>query len=118
MRTLAVLSLHTSPLVQPGIGDSGGMNVYVRELVSSLAQAGVQSTSYTRRWDDDLPDVVDVEPGFRVVHVPAGPVDLPKERLPEVVDEFTDGVLADLRAAATSTPSTPTTGSRASPATR
>jgi len=98
VRTLAVLSLHTSPLVQPGIGDSGGMNVYVRELVSSLAQAGVQSTVYTRRWADDLADVVEVEPGFRVVHVPAGPLDLPKERLPEVVDEFTAGVLADLRA--------------------
>jgi D-inositol-3-phosphate glycosyltransferase len=96
---LAVLSLHTSPLVQPGVGDSGGMNVYVRELVSSLAQAGVRSTVYTRRWADDLPDVVDIEPGFRVVHVPAGPVDLPKERLPEVVDDFTRGVLTDLRAA-------------------
>jgi D-inositol-3-phosphate glycosyltransferase len=95
---LAVLSLHTSPLVQPGLGDSGGMNVYVRELVSSLAQAGVRSTVYTRRWADDLADVVDVEPGFRVVHVPAGPSDLPKERLAEVVDEFTHGVLADLRA--------------------
>src|SRR5882757_5175973 len=74
------------------------MNVYVRELVSSLAQAGVGSVVYTRRWADDLPDVVDVEPGFRVVHIPAGPVDLPKERLPEVVDEFTAGVLTDLRA--------------------
>src|ERR1043166_5524674 len=73
------------------------MNVYVRELVSSLAQAGVRSTVYTRRWDDDLPDVVEVEPGFRVVHVPAGACDLPKERLPEVVDEFARGVLADLR---------------------
>jgi D-inositol-3-phosphate glycosyltransferase len=97
VRTLAVLSLHTSPLVQPGVGDSGGMNVYVRELVSSLAQAGVQSTVYTRRWDDDLPAVVDVEPGFRVVHVDAGPAALAKERLPEVVDEFTAGVLDDLR---------------------
>jgi D-inositol-3-phosphate glycosyltransferase len=97
VRTLAVLSLHTSPLTQPGVGDSGGMNVYVRELVSSLAQAGVRCSVYTRRWADDLPDVVDVEPGFRVVHVPAGPVGLRKERLPEVVDEFTDGVLADVR---------------------
>src|SRR3954451_22866439 len=98
VRSLAVLSLHTSPLVQPGVGDSGGMNVYVRELVSSLAQAGVRSTVYTRRWADELPDVVDVEPGFRVVHVSAGPADLKKERLPEVVDEFSAGVLADLRA--------------------
>jgi len=98
MRTLAVLSLHTSPLAQPGSGDSGGMNVYVRELVSSLAQAGVESEVYVRRWDDRLPEVVEVEPGFRVVHVPAGPLDLPKEKLPEVVDEFTDRVEARLRA--------------------
>jgi D-inositol-3-phosphate glycosyltransferase len=98
MRRLAVLSLHTSPLAQPGAGDSGGMNVYVRELVSAVAQAGVTSDVYVRRWADGLPDVVDVEPGFRVVHVPAGPVDLPKEALPEVVDQFADGVLARLTA--------------------
>jgi D-inositol-3-phosphate glycosyltransferase len=96
MRTLAVLSLHTSPLVQPGVGDSGGMNVYVRELVSSLAQAGVDSEVFVRRWRDDLPDVVDVEPGFRVVHITAGAVDLPKEALPETVDEFTAGVTEHL----------------------
>jgi len=96
VRRLAVLSLHTSPLAQPGAGDSGGMNVYVRELVSALAQAGVTSDVYTRRWADGLPDVVDVEPGFRVVHVDAGPVDLPKEALPEVVDEFASGVLDHL----------------------
>jgi D-inositol-3-phosphate glycosyltransferase len=93
-----VLSLHTSPLAQPGTGDSGGMNVYVRELVASLAQAGVHSTVYVRRWRDDLPDIVDVEPGFRVVHVPAGPTDLAKEHLTEVVDEYTAGVRAHLRA--------------------
>jgi len=96
VQRLAVLSFHTSPLVQPGMGDSGGMNVYVRELVGSLAQAGVDCTVYTRAWAADLPEVVDIEPGFRVVHVPAGPPDLPKEALPSVVDEFTDGVLAHL----------------------
>src|SRR5262245_59151828 len=98
VRRLAVLSLHTSPLAQPGSGDSGGMNVYVRELVSSLAQAGVASDVYTRRWADHLPEVVEVEPGFRVVHVPAGAADLAKEHLPEIVDEFTDGVLHHLTA--------------------
>ncbi len=86
---VAVLSLHTSPLVQPGHGDAGGMNVYIRELVSSLAHAGADATVYVRRWTDDLPDVVEVEPGFRVVHVDAGPVGLAKEALPDVVDEFT-----------------------------
>lgn len=92
MRRLAVLSLHTSPLAQPGQGDSGGMNVYVRELVSSLAQAGVQADVFVRRWDHETREIVEVEPGFRVVHVDAGPVDLAKEQLPEVVDLFADGV--------------------------
>jgi D-inositol-3-phosphate glycosyltransferase len=96
VRRLAVLSLHTSPLVQPGTGDSGGMNVYVRELVASLAQAGVASDVYTRAWASGLPDVVEVEPGFRVVHVPAGPEELPKEALVDVVDEFAAGVRARL----------------------
>lgn len=96
MRRLAVLSLHTSPLAQPGQGDSGGMNVYVRELVSALAQAGVQADVFTRRWDEDTPEVVDVEPGFRVVHVEAGRHDLAKEHLPDVVDLFADGVAKHL----------------------
>jgi D-inositol-3-phosphate glycosyltransferase len=98
VQRLAVLSLHTSPLLQPGQGDAGGMNVYVRELVSSLAQAGVDSTVYVRRWHDELPEVVEVEPGFRVVHVTAGPCDLPKEALEGTIDEFTDRVEADLLA--------------------
>lgn len=96
MSRLAVLSFHTSPLVQPGMGDSGGMNVYVRELVGALAQAGVPCDVYTRRWDARLPDVVDVEPGFRVVHVDAGDPALAKEALPSTIDEFTDGVLSRL----------------------
>jgi len=99
VRRLAVLSFHTSPLVQPGTGDSGGMNVYVRELVSALAQAGVACDVYTRRWAADLPDVVDVEPGFRVVHVDAGPTDeVAKEALPELVPAFTAGVVDRIRA--------------------
>ncbi|MGE3835081.1 MAG: glycosyltransferase [Acidimicrobiia bacterium] len=99
MRRLAVISLHTSPLVQPGTGDSGGMNVYVRELVSSLAQAGLACDVYTRAWAEGLPAEVRVEPGVRVVHVPAGPAaEVPKEALPGLVDEFTRGVIDHLRA--------------------
>ena len=92
MSRVAVLSLHTSPLVQPGGGDAGGMNVYVRELVSSLARAGADACVYVRRWADALPEVTEVEPGFRVMHVEAGSVDLPKEELPGIVDEFADRV--------------------------
>ncbi len=94
MRRLAVLSLHTSPLAQPGTGDGGGMNVYVRELTSALARSGVTCDVFTRAWSRNLPPVVHVEPGLRVHHVPAGPLDVvPKESLPAVVDEFTAGVL-------------------------
>ncbi|MFM8861389.1 MAG: glycosyltransferase, partial [Acidimicrobiia bacterium] len=96
MRSLAVLSLHTSPLSQPGTGDSGGMNVYVRELVGALAQAGVRTEVYVRRASDEVPEIVDVEPGFRVVHIDAGPPDLAKEDLPEHVDAYADGVARHL----------------------
>lgn len=99
MRRVAVISLHTSPLLQPGSGDSGGMNVYVREMVSSLAQAGLQCTTYTRADREGLPAEVVVEPNHRVVFIEAGPHHLPKEALPEVVDEFTDRVLDHLIAA-------------------
>src|SRR5580692_874309 len=100
MRRLAVLSLHTSPLAQPGTGDGGGMNVYVRELTSALARSDVACDVFTRAWSPDLPPVVEVEPGLRVLHVAAGPLDvLPKESLPAVVDEFTAGVLDRMAAA-------------------
>lgn len=72
------------------------MNVYVRELVSALAQGGVDCTTFTRADRPGLPEVVQVEPGHRVVHVPAGSFDLRKEDLPGVIDEFTAGVAAHL----------------------
>lgn len=98
MKRVAVLSMHTSPLAQPGVGDGGGMNVYVRELVSALAHAGLDCTTYTRTWQAGLPEVVNVEPNHRVVHIPAGDPDLPKEHLLDVVDEFTDGVARHIAA--------------------
>jgi len=71
------------------------MNVYVRSLSSALARAGVECDVYTRAWRPGLLPVVDVEPGFRVHHVEAGPLDaVAKEDLPELVEEFTDGVHA------------------------
>ena len=91
-----MLSFHTSPLAQPGVGDSGGMNVYVRELVAGLAHAGVEVTTYTREWRSGLPREVLVEPNHRVVHVPAGRIDLPKEELEGMIPTFTDFVLDDI----------------------
>src|ERR1700722_7977099 len=93
MRRLAVLSLHTSPLAQPGTGDGGGMNVYVRELSSALARAGVLCDVYTRATSPETPASIAVEPGLVVHHVPAGPLGpVAKGRLFEHIDEFTDGV--------------------------
>jgi D-inositol-3-phosphate glycosyltransferase len=94
VRRLAVLSFHTSPLTQPGAGDGGGMNVYVRELSAALAGAGVECEVFTRSWRRGLAPVVEIEPGFRVHHVPAGPeMSVAKEDLPTHVHEFTAGVL-------------------------
>jgi D-inositol-3-phosphate glycosyltransferase len=93
VRALAVLSLHTSPLAQPGTGDGGGMNVYVRELSAHLARSGVRVEVFTRaEAPSDLP-FVQVEPGFRVHHIPAGPRGaVAKEALPGLVEEWTGGV--------------------------
>ncbi len=100
MRSLAVLSLHTSPLAQPGAGDGGGMNVYVRALTSALARAGVDCDVYTRADRPDLPPVVSVEPGLRVHHLAAGPPEpVAKEDLVSLIPAFTCGVLDDQRRA-------------------
>ncbi len=93
VQRVAVISLHTSPLLQPGSGDSGGMNVYVRELVSSLSQTGVECTTFTRADREGLPSEVMVEPGHRVVYIEAGPHHLPKEALPDISDLFCHGVM-------------------------
>ena len=90
---VAIISLHTSPLVQPGSGDSGGMNVYVRELVSSLSQSGIECITFTRADQEGLAPEVVVEPNHRVVHIEAGPHHLPKEALPDISDQFCHGVM-------------------------
>ncbi|QYG94847.1 glycosyltransferase [Iamia sp. SCSIO 61187] len=94
MARIALLSLHTSPLAQPGSGDSGGMNVYVREMAAGLAHAGHRCDVYVRTDAEGLPAEVAVEPGVTVHHVPAGAVDMPKEELPAVVDEWAAAVAA------------------------
>lgn len=90
---MAIISLHTSPLLQPGAGDSGGMNVYVRELVSALSQTGVECVTFTRADREGLASEVLVEPNHRVVHIEAGPHHLPKEALADISDQFCHGVM-------------------------
>lgn len=94
---VALLSLHTSPLAQPGTGDGGGMNVYVHALATSLARAGLACDVITRAEDPDMPTIVEVEDGYRVVHVSvAGSRHLSKQELLAHTDDFTAAVLAHI----------------------
>lgn len=94
---LAILSFHTSPLAQPGLGDGGGMNVYVRSLAGALARAGVACDVYTRAESPEAPPTVDLEAGVRVHHVVAGPAEpVAKEDLPELTEAFADAIAFDL----------------------
>src|SRR5450631_108899 len=97
VRRIAVFSMHTSPLAQPGTGDGGGMNVYVRALATALARAGVECDVYTRADHGGQPSVVQVEPGFRVLHVHAGPRSpVPKHALADLVDPFVDASMRQM----------------------
>ena len=93
-RRLAMISVHTSPLDQPGTGDAGGMNVYVVELSRRLAALGVEVDVITRATGSDLDPVVELTPGVTVRHVTAGPFEgLAKEDLPGQLCAFTSGVM-------------------------
>jgi D-inositol-3-phosphate glycosyltransferase len=93
-RRVATISLHTSPLDQPGTGDAGGLNVYVVEVAKQLAGRGIEVEIFTRAvCPDELP-VVELVPGVLVRNVVAGPFEeLDKNSLPGQICPFTFGVL-------------------------
>ncbi|WP_066584538.1 D-inositol-3-phosphate glycosyltransferase [Corynebacterium provencense] len=98
---VAMISMHTSPLEQPGIGDAGGMNVYIRNVASHLASHGAQVDVFTRATRASQGEVVEVEPGFRVINCVSGPFEgLPKESLPTQLAAFTGSVIAFVRSEA------------------
>ncbi|MEV6106853.1 D-inositol-3-phosphate glycosyltransferase [Streptomyces sp. NPDC051940] len=93
-RRIAMLSVHTSPLHQPGTGDAGGMNVYIVELARRLAAQGIEVEVFTRATTGTLPPRVELAPGVLVRHVDAGPYEgLKKEELPAQLCAFTHGVM-------------------------
>jgi D-inositol-3-phosphate glycosyltransferase len=93
-RRVATISLHTSPLDQPGTGDAGGLNVYVVEASRRLAERGVEVEIFTRAVCRDTPPVVELAPGVLVRNVVAGPFEeLDKNVLPAQICQFTFGVL-------------------------
>lgn len=91
---VAMISYHTCPLATLGGKDTGGMNVYVRDLTRQLGSLGVHVDVFTRSQDEHVPHVLhDLGYGNRVVHVPAGPeVPLPKQELVNHLPEFVEGI--------------------------
>jgi D-inositol-3-phosphate glycosyltransferase len=95
---VAVVSLHTSPLDQPGTGDSGGMNVFIRAAAERLSALGVAVDVFTRCRGGDSPDEAGLGGGSRLIRIQAGPrAPVPKEELPRYLPEFLGRVLARQR---------------------
>ena len=89
-----MISMHTSPLQQPGSGDAGGMNVYVLSTARHLARQGVEVDVYTRATRPSQGEVVEVEEGLRVINIVAGPYEgLDKEALPTQLAAFAGGIV-------------------------
>ncbi len=97
IQRVAYLSMHTSPLMQPGVGNAGGMNVYIDELARTMVGRGVAVDVFTRRTDPDQPDLVEAGDGYRVFHVDAGPpAQAPIGDMVDWVHQFAEGVMAVL----------------------
>lgn len=93
-KRVAMVSVHTSPLEQPGTGDAGGLNVYVAETAKELARRGIEVDIFTRRTTGALPVVAELAPGVRVLNVTAGPYEgLAKEDLPGQLCAFSAGIM-------------------------
>ncbi|HEY2992740.1 MAG TPA: glycosyltransferase [Methylomirabilota bacterium] len=90
---VAVLTVHTCPLAALGGKETGGMNVYVREIARELARMRMRADVFTRSQNPAIPRVVELAEGVRVVHLAAGPqAPMPRERVFDHLDEFVDGV--------------------------
>jgi D-inositol-3-phosphate glycosyltransferase len=94
IRRVAMISVHTSPLEQPGRGDAGGMNVYVDAVARRMARRGIEVEVFTRATSSDQPRRLEAEPGYAVRHVLAGPFGaVAKEDLPGLLCPFAAQVL-------------------------
>ena len=98
MCNIAVTSVHTSPLAMPGTRDSGGMNVYIRELSRQMARRAHTMDVFTRRTDPDSPQVAVIDERTRVIQIDAGPPGADKKSVRKYLPQFAQGVL-DFQAA-------------------
>ncbi|MGQ4510420.1 glycosyltransferase [Dermabacteraceae bacterium P13147] len=100
---IAMISLHTSPLAEPGRADAGGMNVVLKHTAQSLGELGVAVDMFTRRSDAHSPEVEQVSANVRLIRLPGGPTaPLPKSEMEQAIEpfglalqEFYDGPGAD-----------------------
>lgn len=88
-----MLVVHSNPVVEPGVGDAGGMTVYVRQMARSLAARGLEVDIYTRRDSVDTPAVTTLFPGVTVRQILAGAPGLSKEEIPAYLPELTANLL-------------------------
>jgi D-inositol-3-phosphate glycosyltransferase len=99
VQRIAVISAHTSPLAPLGYRETGGMNVYVRELSREMGRRGYLIDVFTRRAEPDGPAVVQASPNVRVVHLQAGPEGIEGRReLYAHLRDFEEDLLAFQRA--------------------
>jgi D-inositol-3-phosphate glycosyltransferase len=91
--SVAMLSVHTCPLAALGGKETGGMNVYVREVARELGRMGLHVDVFTRSQNPTIPRVVELGPGARVVNLPAGPeAPMPREAVHAHLDQFAAGI--------------------------
>jgi D-inositol-3-phosphate glycosyltransferase len=76
--------VHTSPLEQAGLGDAGGMNIYVIESAKRMAAVGVDVDIYTRKISEEQPEVIEYEKGIRIINLNL-PVGTKKEEIPSLI---------------------------------
>ena len=91
---IALVSVHGCPLARLGEKDSGGMNVYLLQLAKELGSLGITADVFTRFHDPNDPEIVDLGPGSRVIHIKAGPWYESKEGIYPLLPEFVDNMLS------------------------
>ncbi len=94
---IATLMVHTSPLDQPGIGDAGGMNIYVIESAERMAAMGMEIDIFTHRTDQNLPETVEISKGVNIRYLNAGSTNLTKEELPALIGDLSKEFTAILK---------------------
>ena len=99
MTRVAMLSVHACPLAKLGGRDSGGMNVYVRELARDLGARGIEVDVFTRWRERYDPRIQQLGPNARVIHVESGPIGYwPKMAVYEHLDQFGEKLLEHVAA--------------------